>query len=87
MTSAELADLAVKICPNAPLDLGIVRAVHILREAGIHTLESCEGGERHAFAEPSRRSTSTVRQETVGVPSPFVWITGCPSPIYTACGM
>jgi hypothetical protein len=33
--------------------MGIVRAVRILRTAGIPTFESCEGGDGHAFAEPT----------------------------------
>ena len=39
--------------PHLPVDAGIVRAVRILRSAGIPTYESCEGGEGHAFAEPT----------------------------------
>lgn len=38
---------------DLPLDAGIRRAVLILRQAGIETFESCEGGEGHAFAEPT----------------------------------
>lgn len=49
----ELAGLAAEICPNAPLDLGIARAVKILLDAGIQTLESCEGGEGHAYTDPT----------------------------------
>lgn len=37
------------------LDAGIRRAVLVLRSAGIETFESCEGGEGHAFAEPTVR--------------------------------
>lgn len=51
MTDADLTALAAEICPNAPLDLGIVRAVKILQDAGIRTVESCEGGEGHAYAD------------------------------------
>lgn len=36
-------------------DRGIRYAVKILRDAGIETFESCEGGEGHAFAEPTVR--------------------------------
>jgi hypothetical protein len=36
-----------------PIDMGIVRAVKVLRDAGIHTTESCEGGEGHAYPEPT----------------------------------
>src|SRR5262245_31761272 len=35
------------------LDKGIERAVLLLRERGIHTVESCEGGAGHAFPEPT----------------------------------
>jgi hypothetical protein len=37
------------------LDPGIRQAVRILREAGVETFESCEGGERHAYPEPTVR--------------------------------
>ncbi len=35
------------------LDDGIKREVHVLSKAGIETFESCEGGDDHAFAEPT----------------------------------
>lgn len=35
------------------LDPGIRRAVLILRQGGIETFESCEGGKGHAFPEPT----------------------------------
>lgn len=38
-----------------PLDPGIERAVLVLRAAGVETFESCEGGDGHAFAEPTIR--------------------------------
>lgn len=38
-----------------PLDPGIERAVKILREAGIETYESCEGGLGHSYKEPAVR--------------------------------
>jgi len=37
------------------LDDGIKDAVIILREAGIETFESCQGGEGHAYFEPTIR--------------------------------
>jgi hypothetical protein len=37
------------------LDVGIRKAVQILREMGIDTFESCEGGNDHAFGEPTIR--------------------------------
>lgn len=44
-TSAPVVDL--------PIDPGIRRAVLVLRQAGIETFESCQGGEGHAFPEPT----------------------------------
>jgi hypothetical protein len=35
------------------LDLGIRNAVLVLRSAGIETFESCQGGEGHAFPDPT----------------------------------
>lgn len=35
------------------LDKGIARAVEVLREHGIETYQSCEGGEGHAYPEPT----------------------------------
>jgi hypothetical protein len=35
-----------------PIDPGIVGAVRVLRDAGIETFESCEGGESHNLPEP-----------------------------------
>lgn len=40
---------------DSPLDPGIRREVEILAQAGIETFESCEGGEGHAFPEPTIR--------------------------------
>lgn len=40
---------------DSPLDKGIEKMVLILREAGIETYESCEGGEGHAYPEPTVR--------------------------------
>ena len=37
------------------MDLGIVRAVKLLTEAGIETYESCEGGPGHAYPQPTVR--------------------------------
>jgi hypothetical protein len=37
------------------LDPGIAEAVAVLRAAGVETFESCEGGEGHAFPEPTVR--------------------------------
>ncbi len=38
-----------------PIDPGIAAAVIALRRAGIETFESCEGGEGHAYPEPTVR--------------------------------
>jgi hypothetical protein len=37
----------------AELDPGIAMAVRTLREAGVETIWSCEGGDGHAYAEPT----------------------------------
>ncbi len=37
------------------VDLGIVRVVSALRDGGVETYESCEGGPGHAFFEPTVR--------------------------------
>ena len=38
-----------------PLDAGIEKAVRTLREAGVNTYESCEGGAGHSYPEPTVR--------------------------------
>jgi hypothetical protein len=40
---------------DPPLDPGIRDAVTVLRDGGIDTFESCEGGSGHAYAEPTVR--------------------------------
>ena len=40
---------------STPLDGGIERAVNILLDAGVETFESCEGGDGHAYLEPTIR--------------------------------
>lgn len=40
---------------DSPLDPGIAFYVNVLREAGVETFESCQGGEGHAFPEPTVR--------------------------------
>lgn len=40
---------------DSPLDPGIAQAVFALCEAGVETFESCEGGEGHAYPEPTVR--------------------------------
>lgn len=41
------------------LDVGIERAVRCLQTFGIETFESCEGGEGHAYPEPTIRFHGT----------------------------
>lgn len=40
---------------SPPLDEGVRHYVETLNDAGIETFESCEGGEGHAFLEPTIR--------------------------------
>lgn len=53
---AERFDLE-RHAPDGPseLDAGIRHAVLVLRSGGIETFESCEGGEGHAYPEPTVR--------------------------------
>jgi len=51
----QLAGFAEDLCPGRPIDLGIVRAVKTLVDSGVETFESCQGGEGHAFPEPTVR--------------------------------
>jgi hypothetical protein len=40
---------------SPPLDAGIEAAVVLLRSQGVETFESCEGGDGHAYPEPTVR--------------------------------
>ena len=40
---------------DPPLDDGISTAVQVLRDGGVETFESCEGGPGHAYPEPTVR--------------------------------
>ena len=40
---------------DSPLDPGITAAVLALRTAGVETFESCQGGEGHAYPQPTVR--------------------------------
>jgi hypothetical protein len=40
---------------NPPLDKGIEKEVLALRDGGIETFESCEGGPGHSYKEPTVR--------------------------------
>lgn len=42
------------------VDLGIIRAVKALRDNGVETFESCEGGEGHSMTEPTVRFLGEV---------------------------
>ena len=41
--------------PYEAMDDGIREAVRLLAEAGVETFESCEGGNGHAYTEPTIR--------------------------------
>lgn len=56
----EAAENAKTICPGDPLDYGIAHAVKILLDKGVHTTESCEGGEGHAYCDPTIGFTGTM---------------------------
>lgn len=56
----DAAEIARSICPNDPLDPGIARIVKLLRDAGVHTVESCEGGDGHAFRDPTVKLSGTT---------------------------
>lgn len=51
--TATAAELAARVCPGDPLDLGVARYVATLRDAGVETFESCEGGSGHSFDRPT----------------------------------
>jgi hypothetical protein len=55
MSNVEPSVLPVEDHALRHLDKGIERAVLILRENGVETIESCEGGIGHAFIEPTVR--------------------------------
>jgi hypothetical protein len=50
-----LDSYAREVGGEMPLDPGIVLAVQVLRDAGIETFESCEGGLGHCYPEPTIR--------------------------------
>ncbi|HEY5385790.1 MAG TPA: hypothetical protein VIJ56_11195 [Acidimicrobiales bacterium] len=52
-TDEDLRRFAQEIDSLVPVDLGIVRAVKILRDAGFAVTESCEGGDGHSYPEPT----------------------------------
>ncbi len=50
-----MSEAAHKLEFDPPLDIGIEPIVRHLASMGIETYESCEGGEGHAFPEPTVR--------------------------------
>jgi len=60
---ARLADVPAfhrEIGRDLPLDRWIGFAVKVLRDAGIETVESCEGGGGHCYPEPTVRFVGTI---------------------------
>lgn len=47
--------IAMATTYDPPLDDGIRYAVEVLNAAGVETFESCEGGQGHAYPEPTVR--------------------------------
>jgi|SRR5579864_4148120 len=52
---ADIAPMSYAARWGLPLDRGISYAVKVLRDHGVETFESCEGGTGHAFLEPTVR--------------------------------
>jgi len=52
-------EYARQLDPETPVDRGISYAVKVLRDAGIDTYESCEGGRGHSYPEPTIRFSGT----------------------------
>lgn len=48
--------------PFDALDDGIREAVRVLTTAGVDTFESCQGGQGHAYLEPTIRFTGGARR-------------------------
>lgn len=55
----DVPDYHRKVGGDLPLDRWIGFAVKVLRDAGIETIESCQGGAGHAYREPSVRFAGT----------------------------
>jgi hypothetical protein len=59
----DLRETHLKRSPSPPvpgrLDIGIRKAVERLQASGIETFESCEGGDGHAYPEPTVRFYGT----------------------------
>ena len=57
--AADLPAYCRTVDADCPLDRWISYAVKVLRDAGIETFESCEGGRGHSFTEPTVRFYGT----------------------------
>lgn len=63
MSSRATGDLRLPdLEPVEGLDPGIERYVNLLRSWGVQTYESCEGGEDHAFPDPTVRFHGTASE-------------------------
>lgn len=54
--------MASKRIYESPLDDGIAGFVELLRDNGVETYESCEGGPGHAYPEPAVRFYGTASE-------------------------
>lgn len=62
-TRSECRIVSALVAPDFDkLDPGIRCAVHVLHTAGVHTYESCEGGEGHSYSEPTVRFYGTMAE-------------------------
>src|SRR5687767_11464696 len=57
--TADLPKYCRAIDADCPLDRWISYAVKVLREGGVETYESCQGGPGHSFPEPTVRFYGT----------------------------
>lgn len=55
LNDADLPSYHREVDPEVPLDRWIGYAVKVLRDAGVETYESCQGGPGHSFKEPTIR--------------------------------
>lgn len=53
--ASDLPGYCRELDPDSPLDRWISFAVKVLRDHGVETFESCQGGAAHAFPEPTVR--------------------------------
>lgn len=59
LTDSSLPQYARALDQDCPLDHWISYAVKVLRDAGLETYESCQGGDGHSYAEPAIRFHGT----------------------------